>query len=76
MSAKGDKSKVFERIFPSQRWVRVQVGDEFVAETKRPSLLFETSLPVRYYIPTDDVNMTYLTATNSQTRCPYKGIAS
>jgi uncharacterized protein (DUF427 family) len=56
--------------------VRVVIGGETVADTHRPRLLFETGLPTRYYIPKVDVRMDLLTATDSHTRCPYKGIAS
>jgi uncharacterized protein (DUF427 family) len=41
-----------------------------------PSLLFETNLPIRYYIPAADVDMDYLTPSESHTRCPYKGTVS
>jgi uncharacterized protein (DUF427 family) len=63
-------------VMPSSRHVRVVIDGITVAETNRPSLLFETSLPTRIYIPPADVNMAYLTPTDSHTRCPYKGIAS
>ena len=33
-------------------------------------------MPVRYYIPTEDVSHEYLQASNLQTHCPYKGFAS
>jgi len=39
-------------------------------------LLYETSLPVRYYIPPEDVDVSQLAATDLLTRCPYKGIAN
>lgn len=35
----------------STRRVRVTAGGELLAETTQPKLLFETSLPTRYYIP-------------------------
>jgi uncharacterized protein (DUF427 family) len=63
-------------VMPSSRHVRVVIDGVTVAETKRPFLLFETSLPTRYYIPAADVNQAYLTPTETHTRCPYKGIAS
>jgi uncharacterized protein (DUF427 family) len=63
-------------VMPSSRHVWVVVDGVTVAETKRPSLLFETNLPTRYYIPAEDVDMDYLTPTDSHTRCPYKGLAS
>ena len=61
---------------PSSRHVKVVIDGVTVVETKRPSLLFETNLPTRYYIPAEDVNMAYLTASDSHTQCPYKGTAS
>jgi uncharacterized protein (DUF427 family) len=63
-------------VLPSSRHVRVVIDGVTAAETKQPSLLFETSLPTRYYIPPADVNMAALTPTDTHTRCPYKGIAS
>lgn len=63
-------------VMPSSRHVRVEIDGETVTDTKRPFLLFETSLPTRYYIPREDVNMEYLTPTDTHTACPYKGIAS
>jgi uncharacterized protein (DUF427 family) len=63
-------------VMPSSRHVRVVIDGVTVAETKQPFLLFETSLPTRYYIPSSDVNMAILTPTDTQTCCPYKGVAS
>lgn len=61
---------------PSSRHIRVEIDGVMVAETTRPYLLFETGLPTRYYIPPEDVRMDLLEATDSHTRCPYKGLAS
>jgi uncharacterized protein (DUF427 family) len=61
---------------PSSRHVRVVIQGETVAETHRPTLLFETSLPTRYYIPPEDVRMALLEPARGTTRCPYKGVAS
>lgn len=63
-------------VIPSSRHVKVVIDGETVADSKRPYLLFETSLPTRYYIPREDVRMDLLEATDTHTRCPYKGIAS
>ena len=60
----------------STRRVVVRVGGEVVAETHRPMLLFETGLPVRYYIPRGDVHNDRLIASVKRTICPYKGRAS
>ncbi|RMG99104.1 MAG: DUF427 domain-containing protein [Chloroflexi bacterium] len=61
---------------PSSRHVRVVVDGVTVADTKRPFLLFETGLPTRYYIHPDDIRMDLLEPTDTQTQCPYKGVAS
>lgn len=60
----------------SSRQVRVTVFGRVVAETGQPSVLFETGLPPRYYIPVDDVREQYLMPTETITHCPYKGAAS
>jgi len=61
---------------PSSRHIQVMVDGVVVAESKRPFLLFETGLPVRYYLPVEDVRMDLLIPTETQTACPYKGVAS
>lgn len=63
-------------VMPSSRHVRVVIAGETVAETTRPSLLFETDLPTRFYIPRDDVRMDLLEPGQIKTRCPYKGVAT
>jgi len=63
-------------VLSSSRHVRVEVGGEVLADTRRPRLLFETGLPTRYYIPKADVRMDLLEPTATHTRCPYKGRAS
>jgi len=60
----------------SSREVRVEFAGETVARTRRALFLFETSLPVRYYIPPADVRMDFLTPSRKTTVCPYKGNAS
>lgn len=62
-------------VLHSSRHVRVRVGGVLVAETRRPRLLFETGLPVRYYVPKLDVRLDLLTPSPTRTRCPYKGEA-
>jgi uncharacterized protein (DUF427 family) len=59
----------------SARPVRVVLGGETVAETRRARFLFETRLPTRYYIPPEDVRMDLLLPSDKLTRCPYKGEA-
>lgn len=60
---------------PSSRHVRVVVDGEVVADSVRPTLLFETDLPTRYYLPQSDVRMDMLTPTDTTSGCPYKGFA-
>ena len=59
----------------SSRHVVVEIDGVPVADSSRPVLLFETGLPTRYYLPKTDVRMDLLTASDSLTRCPYKGVA-
>ncbi|MDQ6774176.1 MAG: DUF427 domain-containing protein [Candidatus Dormibacteraeota bacterium] len=63
-------------VLNSSRRVEVRIEGEVVARTDRPRLLFETGLPTRYYIPKMDVRLDLLEPTDTQTRCPYKGVAS
>lgn len=56
----------------SSRHVRVEVNGVEVANTTRPRLLFETSLPIRYYIPKTDCKLELLAPSESSTQCPYK----
>jgi uncharacterized protein (DUF427 family) len=60
----------------SARHVRIFVAGETVADTWRPTLVFETGHPVRYYIPLDDIRRESLIASETGSRCPYKGVAS
>ena len=62
-------------VLPSSRHVRVEVDGQVVADTQHPSLLFETGLPTRYYIPQLDVRLDLLESSPTTTQCPYKGKA-
>jgi uncharacterized protein (DUF427 family) len=59
----------------SSRRVEVFIKGERVANSTRPVVLYETQLPTRYYLPAEDVRMDLLTASETVTRCPYKGVA-
>ena len=61
---------------PSSRHVKVVIDGQTVAETRRATLVFETAVPTRYYIPAEDVRQELLEPSELTTRCPYKGIAS
>jgi uncharacterized protein (DUF427 family) len=56
--------------------VRVVRDGQVLAESRRPLLLRETGLPVRYYLPPEDVRTELLTASDTATHCPFKGDAS
>ncbi len=60
----------------SDRHVVIRVDGKVVAESHRPTLLFETGLPPRYYLPAEDVRTTLLEPSDTVTRCPYKGTTS
>ncbi len=62
-------------VLQSSRHVRVEVDGVAIAESAKPTLLFETGLPVRYYLPKTHVRMDLLTHTDTVTHCPYKGQA-
>jgi uncharacterized protein (DUF427 family) len=60
----------------SSRHVRIEHAGVTVTETRRPQLIFETGLPVRYYIPAEDVRMDLLEPSATKSQCAYKGEAS
>jgi uncharacterized protein (DUF427 family) len=62
-------------VLQSSRHVQIRIGDLIVADSRRPRLLFETSLPVRYYLPKLDVRQDLLVPSPTRSRCPYKGEA-
>lgn len=60
----------------SSRHVAISLGDVTIADSRRPMLLFETGLPVRHYLPPEDVRMDLLEESRKRTTCAYKGHAS
>ncbi|MEV8371799.1 DUF427 domain-containing protein [Kribbella sp. NPDC056861] len=60
---------------PSSRTVRIEQDGEVLAESSRPTLVFETNLPTRFYLPRDDIRVE-LAPTELQTFCAYKGAAT
>ncbi|MGE2833907.1 DUF427 domain-containing protein [Mycobacterium sp. SMC-4] len=60
----------------SHRHVVVELDGMTLADTHSPVLLFETSLPTRYYIDRTDVVFDHLEPSDTQTVCPYKGTTS
>ncbi len=63
-------------ILHSSRHVRIEFGGTLLAESTRPALLFEPPLPVRYYLPVEDVRTELLEPSRRETFCAYKGQAS
>jgi uncharacterized protein (DUF427 family) len=59
----------------SRRPVRIELDGELVAESTRARLVYETRLPMRFYLPREDVRAE-LRPTATRTYCPYKGEAS
>ena len=60
----------------SSRRVVVEIAGRPVADSTRTTMLFETYLPTRYYLPRDDVRMDLLEPTSTTSVCAYKGLAS
>jgi uncharacterized protein (DUF427 family) len=61
---------------PSSRHVVISVDGVALAESRRPTLVFETHLPTRYYLPAEDVHMDRFEPSDTRTGCPYKGTAA
>ena len=59
----------------SSRHVQLLLDGEVLADSTRPSLVFETLLPVRYHLRPEDVRAP-LRPSDTRTWCPYKGAAS
>lgn len=60
---------------PSSRHVRISLDGELLADSRSAVALFESNLPVRWYLPRSDV-AAGLTPSDTHTICPYKGTAS
>jgi uncharacterized protein (DUF427 family) len=60
----------------TSRHLVVRHGDELIADTRRPLVLFESGFAPRWYVPRADVTESALTAVELRTFCPYKGVCS
>jgi uncharacterized protein (DUF427 family) len=58
------------------RHLRVADGDRVIADSMRPLVLYESGFAPRWYVPREDVDLAALNAIDTQTFCPYKGLAS
>ncbi|HEY5409553.1 MAG TPA: DUF427 domain-containing protein [Caulobacteraceae bacterium] len=61
---------------PCRRRVRAVFQRHVIAETDDALILREAGDPPVYYLPMDDVEMSFLARTDHATTCPYKGHAS
>ena len=59
----------------TSRRIRVSIGGRVVADTTRARALFETGLPVRWYMPREDIDAE-LEPSDHRTICAYKGHAT
>lgn len=64
------------RIEKHPKRVTVTWNGSVVAETKQALVLKEGPLPPAYYVPRQDVHVSYLQRTDHSTHCPFKGEAS
>jgi len=62
-------------VIPTSRHIKISLDGEVLAESTRAMALFESNLPIRWYLPREDVTAE-LESTDTVTRCPYKGTAS
>jgi uncharacterized protein (DUF427 family) len=67
----------FDRIdcLRSSRHVRLETDGVVLADSHRPTVLIETPLPARYYLPREDVALDLLEPSEVRTVCAYKGRA-
>src|ERR1700727_732909 len=63
-------------IEPCEKWVRVMVGGETIADSRRTLMLSESGHQPVYYFPREDVRADVLEPSDRHTRCPKKGEAS
>ena len=72
----GHAADAYHRIDIRQtsRHLLARDGDDVVAETHRPLVLYESGFAPRWYVPREDVRAQALTPVDRQTFCPYKGL--
>jgi uncharacterized protein (DUF427 family) len=61
--------------FGTSRRVEARVDGALLASSTRAMALYETGLPVRYYLPRADVHLDLLVPSETVTECAYKGTA-
>jgi uncharacterized protein (DUF427 family) len=60
----------------TSRHLVVRDGERTIADTTRALVLYESGFAPRWYVPRADIDETALRLVESQTFCPYKGLAS
>ena len=61
---------------PTPKRIRVQVGGETIADSRRAMIMHESGLQPVYYFPPEDVRADVLEPSDRHTHCPKKGDAS
>ncbi len=61
---------------PTPKRIRVEVGGEVIADSRRAMLLHESGQQPIYYFPPEDVRAEFLEPSDRHTHCPKKGDAS
>lgn len=64
------------RVESTSKRVRIVFNGVTIADTTNAKRVLETSHPPTYYIPREDVQMAYFTATPRRTFCEFKGQAA
>jgi uncharacterized protein (DUF427 family) len=74
----GHAADAYHRIDIRQtsRRLTVRAGDDLIAQSDRPLVLYESGFAPRWYVPRMDVNEAALLPVERQTFCPYKGLCS
>lgn len=62
-------------VLPSSRHVVVTHDGMVVADTNKPTMLYETGIDARIYIPPTDVRLDLIIPHDRRTTCAYKGFA-
>lgn len=60
----------------TSRHLVVRAGEQPIAESRRPLVLYESGFAPRWYVPRADVDQAALEPVDRQTFCPYKGLCS
>jgi uncharacterized protein (DUF427 family) len=61
---------------PSSRHLVVSLHGTVLADTHSPVVVYETGLPIRWYVPRSDVRFDALLPSGGWSECPYKGYAT